>query len=365
MKKIKRKKQNKQRKIIVIFFIGLLFIMTVGYAAFQTNLNISVKGNILEKSRIIQSWTGASQEDFHSDYYKENILTITFLDTNEIPSNATESWDVSEDGKGGVIAYVVPTTKDTTKYDLYIGAKGGVIANEDSSTLFANFKHTTNINFNENFDTSNTMNMSRMFQSCINLLYLDLSDFNTKNVTDMSLMFNSWNYTNNPMKLENIIFGTNFSTENVTNMYGMFAACTHLKTLDVSKFDTSNVINMKDMFSACQQLTDINISHFNTQNVTNMHGMFYDCQNIDNLDLSNFNTSSVTDMSLMFSNCYKLSVLNLCSFNTKNVTTMGSIFYGTKNLTKISVGSNWITENAITTNMFINSGVSEVTTGRC
>lgn len=42
----RRKKCKKQSKIIVVLLIGLLCIMGAGYAAFQTNLNINVKGNI-------------------------------------------------------------------------------------------------------------------------------------------------------------------------------------------------------------------------------------------------------------------------------------------------------------------------------
>ena len=43
------RKRKKQRKIIILSMICLLCIMTAGYAAFQTNLNISAKGNIIDK----------------------------------------------------------------------------------------------------------------------------------------------------------------------------------------------------------------------------------------------------------------------------------------------------------------------------
>jgi len=43
------RKRKKQRKIIIASVISLLFVMTVGYAAFQTNLNITAKGNITSK----------------------------------------------------------------------------------------------------------------------------------------------------------------------------------------------------------------------------------------------------------------------------------------------------------------------------
>ena len=125
-----RKEKIKQRKILIITSLSLLLFLCVGYAAFSTNLSITAKGNVKEKSRVIQSWEETSQTDFHSDFYKENIVSATFLDNNNVPSSATESWNVSEDKKhGGVLAWVIPNNNDSTKYDLYIGAKNGVIAN--------------------------------------------------------------------------------------------------------------------------------------------------------------------------------------------------------------------------------------------
>lgn len=45
-KNIKRKKQ---KKIVIITTLSLLFVITAGYAAFQTGLNITAKGNIYNK----------------------------------------------------------------------------------------------------------------------------------------------------------------------------------------------------------------------------------------------------------------------------------------------------------------------------
>lgn len=56
--------------------------------------------------------------------------------------------------------------------------------------------------------------------------------------------------------------------------------------------------------------------------------------------------------------------MNLCSFDTKNVISMELIFANTTNLQKIYVGPNWIINNAITTNMFMGSAISSVTTGQ-
>lgn len=48
-KLIRKKKRNRTKKIIIITTLCLLFVITAGYAAFQTNLSITAKGNIYNK----------------------------------------------------------------------------------------------------------------------------------------------------------------------------------------------------------------------------------------------------------------------------------------------------------------------------
>ena len=336
-----RKEKIKQRKILIITSLSLLLFLCVGYAAFSTNLSITAKGNVKEKSRVIQSWEETSQTDFHSDFYKENIVSATFLDNNNVPSSATESWNVSEDKKhGGVLAWVIPNNNDNTKYDLYIGAKDGVIANKDSSFLFYNFQNVKEINFNDNYDTSNSADMSKMFHNCISLVSLDLSNFDTRNVTSMYAMFCMWNNDNFLQNSLNfIIFGENFITSSVIDMRSMFAGLIKLQNLDLSNFDTSNV--------------------------TDMYHMFLHCHSLTKLDLSNFDTSNVINMENMFGACNNLTELNLCSFNTKKVTNMKWMFQYTTVLKNVYVSSNWSTSQADTSNIFQYSNISSVTTGQC
>ncbi len=337
----RKAKRNKSKKIIIISLVCFMFIMIGGYAAFQTNLNITAKGSIVDRSRVIQSWTSTSNEDFHTDYYRENIVSATFLDDARVPSNAVESWDVSETKDRGVMAYVVQNSEDNTKYDLYIGAGGGVIANEDSSYLFREFIGVTSINFNNNFDTSNTLSMHQMFYHCSNLETIDLSSFDTSNVTNMMDFISGGN------KLTSLDL-TSFDTSNVTNMYHMFSTyyreaqsgqtSTLTEILFGPKFDTSKVTNMADMFAGLP-LKSLDLTNFDTSNVTNMYHMFYNCRN--------------------------LITLNLCSFDTSKVTNMIGIFGYTSSVQNVYVGLNWIITNADTTQMFMNSNISEVTTGKC
>ena len=57
-------------------------------------------------------------------------------------------------------------------------------------------------------------------------------------------------------------------------MFGGFKSLTHL---DLSNFDTHNVTEMSEMFFECTSLTELNLTSFNTSNVINMSFMFYKC----------------------------------------------------------------------------------------
>ncbi len=271
--------------------------------------------NIKDKSRVIQSWSYYATTDFHNEAYKTNIINVTFLDSSFVPSNAIESWDVSEAKDKGVMAYVTANTDDNTKYDLFIGAKNGVIANPDSAYLFRNFNLLENINFNGNFDTSNATNMNSMFGGYNHLTQLDVSDFDTRKVTSMEAMFTAWTPDqkwNPDRRLTSIIFG--------------------------EKFDTSNVTNMRDMFSGFMGTS---------------------------LDLKNFNTSNVTNMYHIFSGCYNLTELNLCSFDTRKVTNSEMMFANTNKLNNVYVGPDWTIDPTIENQIFNGSNISQVTTGMC
>ena len=60
---------------------------------------------------------------------------------------------------------------------------------------------------------------------------------------------------------------------------------------------------MSYMFRRCSSLKKLNLTNFNTNNVTDMYGMFFGCSLLKELNLTNFNTNNVTNMSRMFNGC--------------------------------------------------------------
>ena len=149
-------------------------------------------------------------------------------------------------------------------------------------------------------------------------------------------------------KLTNVDLSS-FDTSNVTDMYGMFEGCTNLTSLDLSSFSTSNVENMSDMFRSCASLASLDLSSFDTSKVTKMGAMFSECESLESLQLpSSFETTNVTSMTIMFHGCKSLTSLDLSSFNTSKVTdkhewfhqySMSRMFSGCDLLSSITFGN--------------------------
>lgn len=159
---------------------------------------------------------------------------------------------------------------------------------------------------------------SNMFLDLVNLADINLSGFDTRDVTNMQNMFRNIAVTSLDL--------SSFNTENVTDMTGMFCDVDNLTSLDLTPFNTSNVTDMHYMFTNMSSLTSLNLSRMNTSKVTNMTGMFWRVKNLPALDLSRFDTRNVTDMSNMFLFAEKITNLDLSSFDTSKVTTMSDMF---------------------------------------
>ena len=216
----------------------------------------------------------------------------------------------------------------------------------DMSFMFYKCTSLRSINLIE-FQTKNVTNMTKMFYKCSKLLGLNLTYFDTNNVEDMSYMFASCN---------DLLFLdlSSFDTKKVTNMEGLFCFCNNLNFIDVSSFNTENVVNMKYMFFYLYNVRRLDLSNFNTEKVTNMSRMFKNSKNLTEINLSSFNTKNVEDMSGMFHHCRDLISLNLQSFNTEKVKYMNNMFESCIHLLELDL-SNFNTKNVITmTQMFYN-----------
>ena len=251
---------------------------------------------------------------------------------------------------------------------------------EDASYMFYGCRALTDLQFVENWNTSNVTDMNSMFRGgTASNQYMKISsleplrNWDTSKVTNMSSMF--W-FCKNITSLEPL---ANWNTSKVTNMSGLFSCCLNITSLEplrnwntskvtnlnstfggqqgygylkmeslepIANWDVSNVTNLGNTFNQCRNVTSLEpLRNWNTGKVTNMSYTFAECGKITSLaPLRNWNTSKVTNMSYMFrDDSLLVSLEPLANWNTGNVTNMGSMFWACRKIESLEPLANWNT----------------------
>ena len=330
---------------------------------------VEIEDSILINGMLMKHNNYPSTKTFDREVNRSSFESITTIDEINIPDNAIDSWDCSQEKNESVMCWYVDSDSNS-KYELYIGQEDGVIANPDSSYAFSNFTNARTIDLTF-YNTTGVTNMNGMFyyagSNATTFRIENLSNFNTSSVTSMSSMFantgsNATTYsigeigdwdTSNVTSMESMFYYagsgaqtfeldlSNWETPNVTNMRAMFYYTGYNSTSwnigDLSDWNTSNVTDMNDMFHGAGYTAttfELDLSNWNTTKVTNMYSMFYDSGynattwNIG--DLSEWKTSNVNDMSHMFEcagyNATTFNIGNLSEWDTSNVEYLNSMF---------------------------------------
>lgn len=184
--------------------------------------------------------------------------------------------------------------------------------------MLATFSHCnfTTINLAE-FDTSSVENMQALFCPYKGET-LDLTNFDTSSVTNMFAMFSS-SGAPETTNLKNIIGINTLNTSKVQNMNDMFMGC-KFTSLDLSNWDTSNVTEMENMFKDCTELTELNLKSFNVKKVSNMSSMFNGCSNLQKINVScKFDVSNVVSSNSMFEGCLNLVGQNGTTYTDSHI----------------------------------------------
>ena len=253
---------------------------------------------------------------------REKIKAIGFTNKVYLPEDSSNLFSVG--GKGETLLNTGVKFLDTNKIDT---SKVKNMSGMFGKTVF------TKLDLN-NWNTSNVEDMSHLFEGSSGLTELKIDKWDTSKVKNMIGMFTGlWN-----IKELNI---SNWNTSNVEDMSGMFSHLHDLLKLDLNKWNTSKVKNMPNMFWKTESLTTLNITNWDTSNVENMSQMFSET-NLTELNISDWNISKVESMDSMFANSLNIKKLDLGRWNTSNVDNMNNIFQGTSSLTYLDL-SNWNT----------------------
>jgi len=171
-----------------------------------------------------------------------------------------------------------------------------------------------------NLKFNNMENISMLFNYCKKLEKVNMNNLNLEKIEDLTCVFG------NCENLKEInLDGVKF--ENLNDITCLFANCKSLKNIDLSFLKNSqnkslNLQSLHGLFCGCTNLEEINFGdNFDTSNVTQMSSMFKGCKNLKKLDLTNFNTSKVTQMLGMFGDSHIVELILPDNFVPKNCQT--------------------------------------------
>ena len=130
-----------------------------------------------------------------------------------------------------------------------------------------------------NWDVGSVKNMESMFTNCSKLNNIgDISNWDTKNLENINGMFSSCvGFTNVNL--------SNWNTRKLIKARGTFSA-TNFKTLDISNWDTSNVVDMSFFVAYNRNLTTIN-GVLDFKSCTDYNGIFNGCTKLTSVKVKN------------------------------------------------------------------------------
>ena len=230
--------------------------------------------------------------------------------------------------------------------------------NENSEKMFYYLKKVENIDLSS-FDSSNVTNMSYMFsylgESTSSGIDLDLSSFDSSNVKYLDYIIqdsgvkkiniSDWNFSNyegyfGPLydffgdksyKFLEEIIARNMTITSTSLYYAFRTYTSPTKKIDISGINMVNgITSMTKMFMGNKKLTEIiGLNDLDVTNTTSMNQMFQELESIEELDISEWNIANASNIQFMFQKCPNLKTIyvNPEKWNTDGATNSSDMFY--------------------------------------
>lgn len=188
---------------------------------------------------------------------------------SEPPAGDAEPYVVYNDGTLTFYCDNQRSSREGTTYGL------NDVVGDNCPSWNVHYDTTTKVVFDASFSEAKPKTTYRWFSNFWKITEIQGMEYlNTSEVTNMGHMFY---YVCNLANLD----VSGFDTGNVTNMNSMFFLCKGVTDLDVSGFDTGKVTDMVNMFSNCTELTNIIMgSQFTSDESTNMDALFANCSKL-------------------------------------------------------------------------------------
>ena len=135
--------------------------------------------------------------------------------------------------------------------------------------------------------------MKAMFASCSNITQVGIASAKTNNLASDGLV----DMFLNCKKLTNVVFGNGFVLGNATDLTNMFNGCENLTSLDLSNFSSNKITNVTDMFKNNKKLAIIVASSSFVVKGKTGNEMFLNCDNLVGESGTSYKVASVNNSS--------------------------------------------------------------------
>ena len=343
-------RRNKKIKLSLLFLFAFIVIPSTVYAVCQHNIDIN--------SNITVSLAKPNPCTFDGELVQGTEYVNGQYTYHYMQQFSGSTWNNRTDEGWGV------TLTDKNSTDDVITKLCTTINDKPIVSMYAMFfnSKTSHIDLSS-FDTSNVTDMSAMFYGVQGVEEYDLSSFNTENVTNMSVMFQ------NNISLKRIDLSS-FDTKNVVNQSALFYGNTNLVEVNMDNWDfrKSGVSvghfssNTKLKKVSCKNwklpesfthwisrswngssspIEEVDVTGWNLSETKNIQGLFADSKSLKRIiGLDTWDTSNIENMNSLFYGLESITDLDLSHFNTSHVTDFGSIIAGMTHLVNLNM-DNW------------------------
>ena len=201
--------------------------------------------------------------------------TLIFQNSDELTDTTygtvVETWEVDTSNH----PWNGDDYKDKIKTIIF---KNTLIDRTSAYLMFNGCSNLTKIINPEKFDTSKITDMDQMFSSCPKLTSIDISTWDTSKVTDFNSIFYGDTALTEIKGVEHLV------TSSAKRIRTMFYNCSSLTSIDVSTWDTSNVTNMNLTFRG-SSVTKLDLRNWDFSKVTNIENFVYSTVNLKTIIL--------------------------------------------------------------------------------
>lgn len=305
----------------------------------KVSANVNVPEKVLGTKTITKNGTYNANDDNLDGYSQVNVQT-SGVDINEYLSDTITAGTSSESGWLKTILKLnsLLTIQGTSAKYMFSSYKLSEFPDVDTSEITDMSYMYFNCNKGQtisNLNTNKATNMESMFRQSNLIINCELD---MSNVTNMNSMYYSSNIK--IPKMNNVT--------KVTTMRQTFYGNYSLTSLDLSSFNTSELTDLYQTFRFCNNLKDLNI-HFDASKVINIYEMLV-TYNLTNLNFmynvgKGFSTSTSANnvnYRLDVTTCDKLTHDSLMSiiYGLYDIASLGiqtqQVFLGSTNLAKLT-----------------------------